>query len=68
MENTTIPLPTQWPEGVTFRDWLAWNASEDDIHHNLGKIKYQGQETFCSRTREEARYAFADRMLKARGI
>jgi hypothetical protein len=61
-----ISLPTQWPLGVTFRDWLAWNATEEDIQHNLGQLEYKGQATFCSRTREEARYAFADRFLEAR--
>ena len=66
MTDRTIPLPEHWPDGVTYSDWLAWNASEDDIKHNIGELEYHGQATFCHRTREEARYAFADRMLKAR--
>jgi hypothetical protein len=59
-------MPTHFPQGVTFRDWLAWAATEDDIMQNIGPARYEGQAMFYSKNREEARYAFADRFLKAR--
>ena len=52
--------------GASLRDWFAANASENDIeHHNLGNLRSDGK-TYNRRTREEAKYAYADAMLKAR--
>jgi hypothetical protein len=49
------------------RDWLAMNAKESDIEHHQGPWDHSsGSEPKPARTREEARYKFADAMLAAR--
>ena len=63
--------------GMTLRDYLAINASDEDVAAHLqgplapkpqtdmmGKTMLVTAPTY--RTREQARYAFADAMLKAR--
>lgn len=64
--------------GMTLRDYFAIHASEDDIQRHLptgrvvdvvtpngfGGKSVERRPEF--RTREQARYAFADAMLKAR--
>jgi hypothetical protein len=51
------------PTGMTLRDWFASTALEEDI---IAHIVYYADSTEFSRTREEARYHYADAMLKAR--
>ena len=63
-------------EGMTLRDYLAARASEEDIQRHLtGMVKvivgqnekgpiYEYQQAF--RSREQARYRWADAMLAAR--
>lgn len=63
-------------EGMTLRDYLAARASEEDIQRHLtGMMKvivgqnekgpiYEYQQAF--RSREQARYRWADAMLEAR--
>ena len=46
-------------EGMTLRDWFAGRASEDDVAHWFRKLGSHS-------TREAAKYAYADAMLKAR--
>lgn len=65
-------------EGMTLRDYFAANATEEDINAYMWKdhneeyvyTKPDGtKETRVRRafyTREESRYIYADRMLKAR--
>ena len=53
-------------EGVSLRDWLASHASEQDIEdHTLGDLRDDGR-SYNHRSREQAKYAYADAMLKAR--
>jgi len=65
-------------DGMTLRDYFAAKASEDDVayykflggYQEIVKVapdgtKYIVQEA-NTRTREEAKYAYADEMLKAR--
>ncbi len=63
-------------EGMTLRDYFAARASEEDIQRHLtGMVKvivgqnekgpiYEYQQAF--RSREQARYRWADAMLEAR--
>jgi hypothetical protein len=51
--------------GMTLRDWFASTALEEDI---IAHIVYYADSTEFSRTREEARYYYADAMLKAREV
>lgn len=65
--------------GMTLRDYFAIHATEEDIQRHLptGRIIEVVVETMIGlkevekqpeyRTIEQARYAFADAMLKARG-
>ena len=57
----------QWgSSGVSLRDWLASHASEQDIEdHTLGDLR-DGGRSYNHRSREQAKYAYADAMLKAR--
>jgi hypothetical protein len=45
-------------KGMSLRDWFAGQASETDV------LAHMDREMI---TREEAKYAYADAMLKARG-
>lgn len=47
---------------VTLRDFLACHASDTDIEHIMSRYTWNDDEI----TREEARYIFADNMMKAR--
>jgi len=51
--------PSEWRtyKGMSLRDWLAGHASETDV------LAHMDREMI---TREEAKYAYADAMLKAR--
>ena len=52
--------------GVSLRDWLASHASEQDIEdHTLGDLRDDGR-SYNHRSREQAKYAYADAMLRAR--
>jgi len=53
--------------GMSLRDWFAANASEQDIEEHLGgKISPKtGRKTDCL-SREKAKFAYADAMIKAR--
>ena len=52
--------------GASLRDWLASHASEQDIEeHTLGTLRDSGR-SYNHRSREQAKYAYADAMLKAR--
>ena len=61
---------------MELRDLFSCHASEEEISINTpvhGIPNYQASQdgdiyTYKLRTREEARYAFADKMLKAREI
>ena len=75
-----IPLDqsAEFHMGMTLRDYFAIHATEEDIQRHLptGRIIEVVVETMIGlkevekqperRTREQARYAFADAMLKAR--
>mgnify|MGYP007090103575 CR=1 FL=1 len=53
--------------GMSLRDWFAGQASEADIENNIGgNIHPQSGGTVNGRTREQAKYAYADAMLRAR--
>ena len=52
--------------GMTLRDWFAGHASEQDIEeHTIGDLRGSGR-SYNNRSREQAKYAYADAMLKAR--
>ena len=52
--------------GMTLRDWFASHASEQDIEdHALGELRASGR-SYNHRSREQAKYAYADAMLQAR--
>ena len=52
--------------GASLRDWLASHASEQDIEeHTLGDLK-DDRKSYNRRSREQAKYAYADAMIKAR--
>lgn len=53
--------------GMTLRDWFATHATEQDInrHRPTVSVGYGIAHFECSA--EEARYRYADAMLKARG-
>ena len=62
-------------DGMTLRDYLAIHAAEEDIQRHLptGRTTVEANSLTGSplrlpeyRTREQARYAFADAMLAAR--
>lgn len=50
--------------GMTLRDWFAGTATDDaaDAHRTYAKDGHQ-----FTLTREQARYRYADAMIKARG-
>ena len=49
--------------GMSMRDWFATHASEEDIKQHL---TWHAEGTVFSRTREQARYHYADAMIEAR--
>jgi hypothetical protein len=64
--------PTEWrlPDGgsitspgVALRDWFAAHASDQDVEHHRELTLGTDGSTFWKRSREEARFAFADAML-----
>jgi hypothetical protein len=60
-----FPSSTQskvWEDGMDLRDYFAIHATDNDI------FKYQVSESGFKeiRTREEARYMFADEMMESR--
>jgi len=53
--------------GMALRDWFATHASEEDIRcHRNARNDANGFEVDPPATREQARYRYADAMLKAR--
>ncbi len=54
-------------EGMSLRDWFAGQASEEDIRAHLGTQThpYTGH-TINLRSREKAKYDYADEMIAAR--
>lgn len=67
-DNPAMPL-IMASSGMTLRDWFAGQASEEDVEAHLGgKIHPQTGRTYATLSREEAKYAYADAMLKAREV
>ena len=72
--GSAFPHPIEWDpngqvvskgsQGMTLRDWLAGQASEQDIEHHMAMGYVAGR--IIVRTREQAKYAYADEMLAAR--
>lgn len=53
--------------GMPLRDWLATHATEEDIEHHQSPWDYSSSsQSKPARTREEARYKFADAMIRTR--
>ena len=52
--------------GMTLRDWFATHATENDIRKHQSMIEQANGWTKTA-TVEQAKYAYADAMLKARG-
>jgi hypothetical protein len=75
--GSAFPMAFRWDapyeqcNGMTLRDYFAAKAVQSDIidymyeHSNTGSPHVIGMKQI--RTREEAKYAYADAMLKARG-
>ena len=53
--------------GMSLRDWFAGQATERDIEAHLTNCDAEGFGTGRYRTREQAKYAYADAMIAARG-
>ena len=53
--------------GMSLRDWFAGQATERDIEAHLTTCDAEGFGTGRYRTREQAKYAYADAMIAARG-
>jgi hypothetical protein len=53
--------------GITVRDWIATQATEEDIreHRKYRTCPVTGSVYSC-RTREAAKYAYADEMIRTR--
>ena len=52
---------------MSLRDWFAGRATEADIEaHSGGTINPQTGNAYGCRTREQAKYAYADAMIAAR--
>ena len=53
--------------GMTLRDWFATHATEADIEAHLGgTIHPKTGNLYGCRTREAAKYAYADAMIRTR--
>lgn len=53
--------------GMTLRDWFATHATEEDINAHIGgTVHPQTGRLYGCRTREAAKYAYADEMVRAR--
>jgi len=55
--------------GMSLRDWFAGQATEQDVQNHIGEsVTHLSGATYrnTTRTREEAKYAYADAMLAAR--
>jgi hypothetical protein len=64
-----FPVPNdQYPEfnGMSLRDWFAGNASEDDVFTHRDFDMDEHGTCIPRRTREQAKYAYADAMIEAR--
>ena len=55
------PGYTLWDRGMSLRMWLAAHASEDDIKQHEQRMAPCGIPTY---TREEAKFRYADAMIK----
>lgn len=54
---------------TALRDWFAGQATEQDIEmHTGGEIHPKSGGIINGRTREQAKYAYADAMLAAREV
>ena len=58
---------TKVPEGMTLRDYFAVMADEKDISAHI-KLTVNDGLAVPDCSREQARYRYADAMLKARGV
>lgn len=54
------------PAEMTLRDWFAGQASEDDVDQYLDYYLDEYGALVPRRTREQAKYAYADAMMEAR--
>ena len=66
-----IPLRVSYPnvDGMSLRDWFAGHATESDIEaHTGGDIHPKTGRTYNQRTREQAKYSYADAMIAARKV
>jgi hypothetical protein len=66
-----FPSSTQskvWEDGMDLRDYFAIHANDYDIYSYMYETRAGSGISASSqiRTREEARYAYADAMMKAR--
>lgn len=70
-----FPFESSMPEvygihtGMDLRDYFAAHASEKDIQDYMWETTHQSSHCFSKvevRNREQARYAYADAMIKAR--
>ena len=53
--------------GITLRDWFATHAKEEDIEAHIGgTVHPQTGRLYGCRTREAAKYAYADEMIRTR--
>ena len=53
--------------GMTLRDWFAGQATEADIEaHSGGEFHPKTGRTYNQKTREQAKYSYADAMIAAR--
>lgn len=52
--------------GMTLRDWFAGNATEEDVRCWIDVFDENGAKVYPSRSRQAARYAFADSMIAER--
>lgn len=69
LEGNTIVTEEVTSGGMELRDYFASKATEDDIREFLwGEVRSNGYISARSqiRSREEAKYAYADAMMKAR--
>jgi hypothetical protein len=56
-------------QGMSLRDWFAANASEQDIEEYLrDKISMKTGRKINGLSRGEAKFAYADAMIKARSV